>query len=374
MFLPDFDDSKPPPGLYVHVPFCVSRCSYCAFTSSTDLSRQDLFLDGLEREVAIRSSTWDGFDTVYLGGGTPSVLGPERLVRLVRSLRPLGIREDACRTLEANPDDCSKELLWAARVIGFDRLSLGVQSFDPKALRFLGRRHDVAAVEMAVHRAREAGFRDISLDLIYGLPGQSQGHWRRQIEAALALEPTHLSCYELTVEEGTPLARAVADGRVELPDDDHRRELFLLCAELLEGEGWLHYEVSSFAREPSLSSRHNRKYWEHVPYLGLGPGAHSFDGFWRWWNLGSTSRWAAKLRRGEPPIEAEETLDDEALRLERLSLGFRQDAGVAVSDLRGPPAYIQAAVEDGLLLRQGDRLIPTRLGFLVADGLALRFA
>ena len=374
MFQPDLDQRSTPPGLYIHVPFCVSRCRYCAFTSCTQLELRDTYLEGLAREVALRGRTWDGFDSVYLGGGTPSALGVERLVKLVRGLGPLGVLPDASWTLEVNPDDCSRELLWGARVLGFERLSMGVQSLDDRALRFLGRRHDAAAVEMAMHRAREVGFEDISLDLIYALPGQSLGHWRRQREAALRLRPTHLSCYELTVEPGTPLARAVDEGTVELPDDDHRRELLLAGAEHLEQAGFEHYEVSSFALGSEHRSRHNLKYWNHVPYLGLGPGAHSFDGFWRWWNLDDVRPWAARLARDQPPIASEETLDAEALRLERLTLGFRQLGGVPVADLRGSPVHLRAAVEDGLLVREGDRVIPTRLGFLVADGLALRFA
>ncbi len=374
MLTQDLERPKTPPGLYIHVPFCVSRCSYCAFSSSTRLDLRDLWLEGMAREVELRARTWDGFDTVYLGGGTPSILGVERLVRLVRGLEPLGIVPGASWTLEVNPDDCSRELLWGARVLGFDRVSIGGQSLDDRALRFMGRRHDASAVEQALHRAREAGFEDISLDLIYALPGQSPGHWRRQIEAALRLGPTHLSCYELTVEPGTPLATAVDQGRVVLPDDDQRRDLFLVGAEQLEAAGWDHYEVSSFARTAALRARHNMKYWAHVPYLGLGPAAHSFDGFFRWWNDGSIRQWADRLARDEAPIEVEETLDAEALRLERLTLGFRQVGGVPVADLRGPPVHLRAALDDGLLVRRGERVFPTRLGFLVADGLALRFA
>jgi oxygen-independent coproporphyrinogen-3 oxidase len=374
MLQPDLEQRSTPPGLYIHVPFCVSRCRYCAFTSCTELALRDPFLDGLAQEVALRARTWEGFDSVYLGGGTPSALGVERLVRLVRGLGPLGILPGASWTLEVNPDDCSRELLWGARVLGFQRLSMGVQSLDDRALRFLGRRHDAAAVETAVHRAREAGFEDISLDLIYALPGQSLGHWQRQLEAALKLRPTHLSCYELTVEPDTPLAKAVAEGAVVMPDDEQRRELFLAGSDRLQQAGFEHYEVSSFARGEQRRSVHNLKYWNHVPYLGLGPGAHSFDGFWRWWNLGSVTPWAERLARGEPPTEAEETLDGEALRLERLTLGFRQRGGVPLADLRGPPVHLRAAIDDGLLVREGDRVVPTRLGFLVADGLALRFA
>jgi len=374
MFDLDLDDRTEPPGLYVHVPFCVSRCGYCNFISSTRLELRDAFLQGLEREVALRARTWDGFDTLYLGGGTPSALGVERLVKLVRSLGPLGVLPDASWTLEVNPDDCSRELLWGARVAGFQRVSIGAQSFDDRALRFMGRRHGVEAIEQAVLWAREVGFREVSLDLIYALPSQSLGHWQRQLEAALRLQPDHLSCYELIVEPDTPLAKAVNQDKVQMPDDEQRRALFLAGAERLEGLGWVHYEVCSFARTPAHRSRHNLKYWTHTPYLGLGPGAHSFDGFFRWWNHGSIPRWAKNLADGEAPLEAQETLDAEAMRLERLALGFRQSGGVPVKDLQGPPVQLRAAIEDGLLVRQGDRVIPTRLGFLVADGLALRFA
>jgi oxygen-independent coproporphyrinogen III oxidase len=374
MFDLDLDDRTEPPGLYVHVPFCVSRCGYCNFTSSTRLELRDAYLQGLEREVALRARTWDGFDTLYLGGGTPSALGVERLVTLVRSLGPLGILPDASWTLEVNPDDCSRELLWGARVAGFQRVSIGAQSFDERALRIMGRRHGAGAIEQAVLWAREVGFEEISLDLMYALPTQTVGHWQRQIEAALRLEPDHLSCYELIVEPDTPLAKAVDQDKVRMPDDEQRRALFLAMAERLEGRGWDHYEVCSFARTPANRSRHNLKYWTHTPYLGLGPGAHSFDGFFRWWNHGSIPRWAKALAGGEAPLEAQETLDAEALRLERLSLGFRQLGGVPVADLRGRPVHLRAAIEDGLLVREGDRVIPTRLGFLMADGLALRFA
>ncbi len=374
MFDLEFEERTKPPGLYIHVPFCVSRCSYCAFTSSTHLEHRDLFIEALEREVALRARTWDGFDTLYLGGGTPSALGVERLVKLARMLGPLGLLPDASWTLEVNPDDCSRELLWGARVAGFSRLSIGAQSFDERALRFLGRRHSVDAIEQAVIWAREVGFQEVSLDLIYGLPAHSVSHWCGQLEAALRLEPDHLSCYELTLEPSTPLTVAVEQGKVELPDDEQGRALFLAGSEKLEQRGWVHYEVSSFARSSAHRSQHNLKYWTHTPYLGLGPGAHSYDGFYRWWNHGSIGRWARSLRHQEAPVESQETLDAEAMRLERLSLGFRQAGGVPVKDLRGPPVNLRAAIEDGLLVHQGDRVVPTRLGYLVADGLALRFA
>jgi len=334
--------------------------------SGTDLSLRERFLAGLEREVEQLSGDWKGFDTVYLGGGTPTVLGLPGLGRALRALAPLGIAEGAGWSVEANPDDVSLDLLRGLRDLGVGRLSLGLQSLDDGDLRFLGRRHDAAAGQRAVAVAREAGFEDISVDLIYGLPGQGVESWQGQLRRALELSPTHISAYELTVEPGTPLA-ATADG---LPGEELRRALFVAGSELLRAQGWLHYEVSSFALDGGHRSLHNRKYWSHVPYLGLGPGAHSFDGRQRWWNRASTRGWCEALERGGDPVAERELLSAEQLRLERLALGFRHDGGVAVADLAGH----EAAVEQGLLTAGEGRVFPTLEGMLMADGLARRFA
>ncbi len=359
------------PGLYVHVPFCVSRCAYCAFRSQTDLALREAYLRALAREAQLRSAAWTGFDTVYIGGGTPSALGLAGLERLVGALQPLDLVPAAQWTVEANPDDVDVELLGGLRALGVARLSLGAQSFDEGALRFLGRRHDAAAARRAAERARQAGFEELSLDLIYGLPGQRLQAWEADLRAALALEPSHISAYELTVEPGTALAARVQRGAAQLPDDERLRRLHLHGVELLEARGWLHYEVSSYARGPLQRSRHNRKYWRHVPYLGLGPAAHSFDGRCRWWNRDDIGAYARELAAGHLPVQDSERLDAAALRLERLALGFRCAEGVALEDLG---EGVLAAVEQGLLVLRDGRARPTREGLLVADGLALRFA
>jgi oxygen-independent coproporphyrinogen-3 oxidase len=357
------------PGLYVHVPFCLTRCRYCAFASSTDLSRRGDYLAGLAREAARHAGRWDRTDSVYVGGGTPTVLGLDGLTSLVAALAPLAIAVDASWTIEANPDDCTPELLAGVRALGFGRLSLGLQSLDDGALRWMGRRHDAARAVTAARLARKAGFEDLSLDLIYGRPGQTPVAWCRELDAALALGPTHLSCYELTVEEGTPLA-GDSDAR---PDDEARADLFFAGSAHLRAAGFEHYEVSSFAL-PGHRSRHNLKYWTHAPYLGLGPGAHSLDGRARWWNPRSLAPWAKALAAGDDPAEARETLDSAGLRLERLVLGFRHTGGVALRDLVGQERAVTAAVEAGLLVREGGRVVPTVAGLLQADGLAQRFA
>jgi oxygen-independent coproporphyrinogen-3 oxidase len=358
-----------PSGLYVHVPFCLTRCRYCAFASGTDLSRRGEYLDALAIEAARHADGWGAFDTLYLGGGTPTVLGREGLTRLVAALAPLTFAPGASWTIEANPDDCTPALLAGIRALGFGRLSLGIQALDDPGLRWMGRRHDAAGAVAAVRLARDAGFEELSVDLIYGRPGQTPQSWRHELDAALALGPHHLSCYELTVEEGTPLAR----GPDPRPDEEARANLFFAGSEHLRAAGFEHYEVSSFAL-PGHRSRHNLRYWTHVPYLGLGPGAHSFDGQARWWNPRALSPWAAALARGDDPTEAREVLDAAALRLERLALGFRHSGGVALADLAGRERELTASIGAGLLCRAGARVVPTVAGLLQADGLALRFA
>jgi len=366
-------DPEEGPGLYVHVPFCTRRCVYCAFCSQTDLSLREAYLDALGAEAARVQGEWGSFDTVYVGGGTPTVLGVHGLERLVAALAPLDAAE-AEWTVEANPDDVDADSLTQLRALGFQRLSLGVQALDDEALRSLGRRHDAASAVQAMADARRAGWDEVSADLIYARPGQDIGSWLAELDRALDLEPTHLSAYELTVEPGTPLAARVERAEVRLPTEQQRRALFLATARHLRERGWDHYEVSSFARSPRHRSRHNLKYWSHVPFLGLGPGAHNFDGRHRWWNTSSVVEYVDLLSRGRSPVEEREELDRDALRLERLALGLRTAAGVDPADVVGHEAAIDEAVAGGLLVVEEARLRPTLEGLVVADWLAVRLA
>ena len=362
------------PGLYVHVPFCQRRCAYCAFCSQTRMELRQDYLEALAREARSASGAWRGFDTVYVGGGTPTALELDQMAALVDSLGCLEIIPGASWTVEANPDDLSPALLRGLRELGFERISIGVQSFDDQMLRLLGRRHDGDAGVRALSMAREAGFQQVSLDLMYALPGQRLDAWQRDLERALTLGPDHLSAYELTLEPGTPLVERIQRGAVQRPDEASARDLFLYTSRRLREAGWLHYEVSSFATSPRHQAHHNRKYWAHVPYLGLGPGAHSFDGDSRWWNICSLPRYIRELRRGRPAVEGREQLDGVALRLERLALGLRTARGVALSDLEGHADVLRHATGRGWLVTDGERAHPTPEGYLWADGLAVDFA
>jgi oxygen-independent coproporphyrinogen-3 oxidase len=354
-------------GLYVHVPFCVTRCGYCDFFSTTDRALTARYVDAVLAEHAARPA-FPPFATLYLGGGTPSALPLPDLVRLIRGLSHPTLAEV---TVEANPDDVTPAWLAAVKDAGVNRLSLGIQSLDDPTLRFLGRRHDAARAVSAVREARAAGLANLSLDFIYALPGQDVRAWIRTLDAAIALRAEHLSCYQLTVEPHTPFGRR----GVTPADEETQRALFLATHERLEAAGFEHYEISSFAR-PGRRSRHNQAYWHHVPYLGLGPAAHGFDGRRRWWNVRSVAAYVERLTSGADAMEDAETLDDDQLRLEALYLGLRTLDGVALDVVRGFAGWeatVDNLVAEGLVRVVEERLRPTVRGFLVADALPLRF-
>ena len=364
-------------GLYVHVPFCVSKCPYCAFASRAIRElplHTDRFVDGVLAEAAAGQGST--FETVYIGGGTPSVLGAERLSALLEGLRRrLTIRPDAEVTVEANPGDVTPTLIAALVGSGMTRLSLGAQSFVNRDLKVLGRRHDAVAVRESIKMARHGGVPAIGLDLIYGVPGQSAAAWRRSVDEAVAWRPEHVSMYALTLEEGTPLSAAVAQGRVRAVTDEVLRRRFLSASERFDGTGYEHYEVSNLAL-PGHRSRHNGAYWRRVPYLGLGPSAHSFDGARRWWNVRDTDGWLAALEHGREPRVEVEALTPEQERLEDLALGLRTGDGIDAALVRGEPAWrvVRELERGGLVTRDGSRIRPTRRGLFVADGMAARLA
>ncbi len=365
-------------GLYVHVPFCAVKCPYCAFASCTRLDLVPSWRDAVLVEAARRARRFDTFDTLYLGGGTPGLLPEDLLAGLVQGLRgALPFAPDVECTIEANPADVTRGRAAAWRTLGVNRASLGVQSFDDDDLRFLGRRHDAAGAVAALDALRAAGFEDVGIDLIYGLPGQTRQSWRATLDRALSFRPTHLSCYGLTVEPRTPLARLVRTGRVVPADESTFEARFLETSDVLSSRGYVHYEVSNFALGEGRQSRHNGKYWRHVPYLGLGPAAHSFDGARRWWNVRSVEAWVGRIARGRLPTAASERPTAEQRRLEILALGFRTRRGVELSVLRETPssaAILESQVADGRLVVDAGRARPTVRGMLVADALARAFA
>jgi oxygen-independent coproporphyrinogen III oxidase len=391
------------PGLYLHVPFCSAICPYCDFAVLTGGPRRRAeFVDSLEAEIAAwrpEAECWRTIDTVYFGGGTPSALEPAQLARILAAARPaLPVAADAWIALEANPEDVTAESVGRWRELGIAMLSLGIQSFDPGTLRFLGRRHTPAQARHAVELALGGGFPVVSIDLIYGTSGADgageggrprqqdreaePARWRRDLEQAVALGPQHLSCYQLTIHEGTPFGFRAARGELrELPEPD-QAEAFRFTHTFLAGQGYAAYEVSNFARTPEHQSRHNRKYWDHTPYLGLGPSAHSFDGRRRWWNERKLRPWQAKLAAGERPVAGSEDLGRRELALEELMLSLRTPAGLDLEGFRRRHAWDLASrngnlIEDlatrGLLAETAGRLVPSLEGLAVADALARAF-
>ncbi|MCX5892002.1 MAG: radical SAM family heme chaperone HemW [Deltaproteobacteria bacterium] len=371
----------PAPGLYVHVPFCQSKCPYCDFYSITSPDLISAYLEALENEASLYKDSFASFDSLYLGGGTPSLLTREQLTSLTKNLRRhLIFSSDTEFTLEANPDDLTTEKLRLWRDLGINRLSLGVQSFDEAELVFLQRRHTARQTMRVIELIRAAGFANLGLDLMYGLPGQSIDAWLKTLETALSFTPEHLSCYQLTIEAGetpappTPLARRLARGEFVLPDEEAQREFFLLTRQFLEDRGYIHYEISNFARGEEFLSRHNRKYWNHTPYLGLGPAAHSYKSGRRWWNFASVAQYCAALNLGTAPVAGSEDLTPEQLRLEALYLGFRTRDGVPLEVIQRHPRWpvvLSELGQSGLVKLANGRVTATAQGLVVADRLPL---
>jgi putative oxygen-independent coproporphyrinogen III oxidase len=375
------------PGLYLHVPFCSAICPYCDFAVLTGgPERRRRFADHLISEISLWSpdrSAFDSIDTIYFGGGTPSALAPEDIARTLAAARGnLSIQDGAWISFEANPEDVNPASVRSWRDLNVHFLSLGIQSFDADALKFLGRRHTPEEARRSVEIARAAGFDTISIDLIYGLPGQPFEIWRRTLEQAVALQPDHISCYQLTFHEGTPFGFRLAKGQMSELPEEAQGDIFLFTHEFLRDQGYPAYEVSNFARSPEHRSRHNQKYWHHVPYLGLGPSAHSFSGTRRWWNERKLGPYEKRIEAGERPVAGSEELTREDLALEALMLGLRTVEGIdlaafqeryGVDLLKRNEPLIERLVREDLVRIEGDLLIPTFAGLAVTDSLARDF-
>jgi oxygen-independent coproporphyrinogen-3 oxidase len=325
------------PHLYVHIPFCRARCRYCDFVSYA--GREEAFSSYVQclcREIirtgpqAVGQSPV-GPATLYIGGGTPTVLPPAGLAALLRACAQVLDLAGAEVTIEANPGTVSAEPLRSLRALGVNRLSLGVQSFSDAALRLLGRIHTAEEAHEAYAGARQAGFAQVNLDLIFGLPGQALDAWQMDLERAIALEPEHISLYSLTLEEDTPLMEAVARGELPAPDEDQAAEMYAWTEDRLEQAGYLHYEISNWAR-PGCWSRHNIAYWRNEDYAGCGAAAHSHQGRRRWANTASLEEYMAALRQGRLPVAEEEELDLATAMGETMMLGLRLVAGVPYAE------------------------------------------
>ncbi len=372
-------------GLYVHVPFCAQRCGYCDFNTYTAAelgpaggppgSSQDTYADAAIAEVGfarrVLGDTGRPVETVFFGGGTPTLLPAADLVRVLRSIDDeLGLAPDVEVTTEANPDSVTPAALAALRDGGFNRISFGMQSSVRHVLRVLDRTHDPEGVPRAVRWAREAGFEQVSLDLIYGTPGESLDDWRRSLDAALACEPDHVSAYALIVEDGTALARRVRRGEVPAPDDDDLADKYVLADEALTAAGLSWYELSNWARDDAARCRHNLLYWRGGDWWGVGPGAHSHIGGVRFWNVRNPRAYAARIAQGVSPAEAREVLDEATARMERILLETRLAEGLPVSVLDAEGRSRLPGLRDsGLVGTDTERVVLTREGRLLADAI-----
>ncbi|MBZ4486245.1 radical SAM family heme chaperone HemW [Microbacterium sp. cx-55] len=366
-------------GVYLHVPFCRVRCGYCDFNTYTAEElrgeRREDYPDSVSREIAMATRVLGEHrrpaQTVFFGGGTPTLLPSGSLARMLGDVRDaFGIAPGAEITVEANPDTVSVESLQELADAGVTRVSIGMQSAVPHVLAALDRTHDPANVAHAVAAARAVGLA-VSLDLIYGAPGESIEDWRTSVSTALALEPDHLSAYALIIEDGTQLARRIRRGEVPAPDDDLQADMYELVDDAAAAAGFDWYEVSNWARTPSQRSRHNLAYWRGTDWWGFGPGAHSHVAGVRWWNVKHPAAYAQRLAQDVSPAAAREVPDAEARTLERILLQSRIREGLSMQAI--PPvrrSAVAGLIADGLIEGAsaiGGRIVLTRRGRLLAD-------
>ena len=372
-----------PFGFYVHVPFCTVRCGYCDFNTYTASELGDVpgasrtsYADAAIAEVRLARRVLGDVDlpvdTVFFGGGTPTLLPPHDLTRIVAAIRDeFGLADGAEVTTESNPDSVDADDLARLHEGGVNRVSFGMQSSVSHVLRVLDRTHDPRRVPQVVQWARQAGFEQVSLDLIYGTPGESLDDWRASLDAALSCEPDHVSAYALIVEEGTALARQIRRGELAMTDDDDLADKYLLADEALEKAGLTWYEVSNWARGPAAACRHNVGYWTGGDWWGVGPGAHGHVGGVRWWNVKHPTPYAVRIGGGSSPAHAREVLDEETRRVERVLLETRLRDGLPVDVLDADgraavPDQVARGLAETDAAAQG-RVVLTTRGRLLAD-------
>ena len=386
-------------GLYIHSPFCKSRCIYCGFYSTTRLEQRQKYVDALCKEMILRrgyrsegvkelrsSDNTEAtnnlstcqlvnlptkINTIYLGGGTPSQLSIAQLEQLFIYINKVyGIGEDTEVTMECNPDDITDDYAQAISRLPINRVSMGVQTFDDNRLRFLRRRHSSENVYKSVERLRQAGINNISIDLMYGFPNQTVDEWRLDIEKAISLNVEHISAYSLMFEEGTPLFKMLESKKIEEADEEQSLEMFNSLIDTLTAAGYEHYEISNFAK-PGFRSRHNSSYWQGIPYIGIGAAAHSYDIKTRQWNVSDIDEYIKSIDKGIIPMEYE-TIDDDTRYNDTITTALRTAEGIDMTSLSTKHrnhchASAETYIAQGLLELKNNRLRITRKGIFVSD-------
>ena len=364
-------------GLYIHIPFCSSRCVYCGFYSTTGLTLREQYVDALCQEIKMRSlppnppKNEGSLSTIYLGGGTPSQLTIPQLRQIFDTIYIYNkVENDAEVTIEVNPDDVTPAFATAIQQLPINRISMGAQTFNDERLHFLRRRHSALQVHQAIETLRQSGFQNISIDLMYGFPNQTLEEWQADIDEALQLNVEHISTYCLMYEEGTPLYRLLEQGQVAEIDEELERKMYFSLINCLESAGYEHYEISNFAR-PGYRSRHNSSYWKGIPYIGIGAAAHSFDIQTRSWNIADIQQYIAAMKQGERRFEAE-TLDEDTRYNDNVTVALRTCEGLDLSTLTDKQRTYcknnaQRHMEAGLLKLTGNQLSLTKEGLFVSD-------
>ncbi|MEL6863774.1 MAG: radical SAM family heme chaperone HemW [Bacteroidota bacterium] len=367
-------------GLYIHIPFCKQACYYCNFHFSTSLRHRDDMVAAIVEELDLRKAYLNGatLDSIYIGGGTPSLLNDQELGQIFEQINRLyPIADHAEITLEANPDDLSKERLQLFAQSSINRLSIGIQSFSEADLRFMNRAHSALEAQHCIQLARDCGFESMSVDLIYGSPSTSAQQWADNLQQVIDLQIPHLSCYCLTVEPGTALDHFVRKGKEKPVDEEKAADQFEYMQQTLNAAGYLHYEISNFA-QPGQMAVHNSNYWKGVPYLGIGPSAHSFNGQSRQWNIAHNAKYLKAIQQKEVPCEVE-ILSSSTRYNEYIMTALRTMWGVDLRELQNlHPTFTdffvaksQAYINRGQLIRKGDQFSLKESARLLADGIAM---
>lgn len=367
-------------GVYIHIPFCRTRCHYCDFYKTLEQGLENPYISALIREMDIRSDYLgqDTVETIYFGGGTPSVVGNNMIGELLENIhKRFNIAEEAEITIEVNPDDTSREFYRTAAAAGINRLSIGVQSWDDNILKFLNRRHSAGQARSSVSDALQEGFRNISVDMIYGIPGLTSHEWEQGLEETYAMEISHLSAYHLTIEKDTHFGRLKNEGSISEVDEQESENQFRILVKSSKEHGFEQYEISNLARN-SLYSKHNTNYWKQVPYIGLGPSAHSFNGYSRQWNQSDINSYIKALAQGKVPFERE-LLDERMKYNEYIMTSLRTMWGI---DLEHIESGFNKETHDYLLnmasrfikygmvnLISSNRLVLTDQGKMISDNI-----